>query len=297
VIGFIRSTSPASGAPLVAALRKGLAEAGFIEGQNVAIEQRYAHDDRARLPVQAAELVQMKVAAIVTHQFSTRPAMRATGTVPIVFVAGNDPVRSGFVPSLARPGGNVTGITFFGGASTAKRLQLLHELAPKSGAIAVLLDPNSVEFALEMREAEETGKSLGREIRALRASTPPEIDAAFAAIRQNRSAALLVGSGAFLGASQRHRLLEFAAREAIVAIYILRQFVEAGGLMSYGNNQPDAYRQAGHYVARILKGEKPGDLPVMRATKFDLFINLRTAKALGLHIPPTLLARADEVIE
>jgi putative ABC transport system substrate-binding protein len=234
---------------------------------------------------------------IVTHQFSAPAAMAATQTIPIVFVSGADPVRAGLVQSLNRPGGNVTGISFFTSPLIAKRMELLSELVPKPAVIAVLLDPNWAESAFEVREVQEAARTLGREILMLRARSVLDLDSVLGTMAQARPGALLVGSGGFLNASQRRKLVAFTAREGIAAISSLRQFVEAGGLMSYGNSQTDAYRQAGLYVGRILKGEKPGELPVMRATKFELVINLRTAKALGMQIPPTLLARADEVIE
>jgi len=297
VVGFVRSTSAATSAPLLAAMRKGLAEAGFVEGKNVAIEQRYADDDLTRLPVLAAELVRLNAAVIVGNHFSMPAAMAATKTIPIVFVSGTDPVRTGLVQSLNRPGGNVTGITYFGGTLTAKRVELLHELAPKSAAIAVLLDPNAGEMAYELRQSQATARALGRQIMVVKAANAPELEAALATIARARPGALLVGAGAFLATSQRRNLVAFTARERIIAIYPQRQSVVAGGLMSYGNSQPDAHRQAGLYVARILRGEKPADLPVMLPTKFELVINMRTAKALGLQIPPTVLARADEVIE
>ena len=297
VVGFVRSTSAATSAPLLAAMRKGLAEAGFVEGEHLAIEQRYADDNLTRLPTLIADLVRLNAAVIVGNYFSFAAAMAAAKAIPIVFVSGTDPVRTGLVKSLNKPGGNVTGITYFGVTLTAKRLELLHELAPKSAAIAVLLDPNAGEMAHELRQAQETARALGREIMVMKAANARELEAALATIAGARSGALLVGAGAFLNTSQRRNMVAFAARERIIAIYPQRQSVVAGGLMSYGNSQPDAYRQAGLYVARILKGDKPADLPVMQPTKFELVINIRTAKALGLQIPPTVLARADEVIE
>ena len=297
VIGILRSTSAATSMHLVAAFRKGLAEAGFVEGNDVAIELRFADNDFGRLPALAADLVRSGVAVIVGNTFAVPAIMAATTTIPVVFVGGADPVRAGFVKSFNRPGANVTGVTSLGSALTAKRLQLLHELAPKSAAIAVLLDPNAAEIAPEEREATEAARALGRDILVVKASTAPELDTAFATIARARPGGLLVGGGAFLSSSQHQELVAFAARQALITIYQLRETVVAGGLMSYGTNQPDGYRQAGVYAARILKGEKPADLPVMQPTKFELVINLKIAKALGLAIPSGVLAIADEVIE
>jgi putative ABC transport system substrate-binding protein len=297
VVGFIRSAPAATSMHLVAAFRKGLAEAGFVEGKDVAIELRFADDDFGRLPALATDLVRRGVAVIVGNNFAVAAIRAATTTIPVVFVGGDDPVRTGVVTSLNKPGANVTGITSFSYALTAKRLQLLHELAPKSAAIAVLLDPNAAELAPEEREAKEAARALGRDILVVQAGTAPDLEAAFATIARARPGALLVGGGAFLSSSQHQQLVAFAARQALIAIYLLREHVLAGGLMSYGASQPDAYRQAGVYAARILKGEKPADLPVMQPTKFELVINLKTAKTLGLAIPSGVLAIADEVIE
>ena len=297
VVGFIRSTSATTSMHLVAAFRKGLAEAGFVEGKDVAIEPRFAYDNYDRLPALATDLVRRGVAVIVGNFFAVAAIRAATTTVPIVFVIGSDPVRAGLVKSLNKPGANITGITFFTGALMAKRLQLLHELAPKSAAIAVLLDPNWAEFSDEEREAKETARVLGRDIQVVQAGTAPDLEAAFATIAHARPGALLLGSGAFLSNSQNQQLVAFAARQALIAIYPRRENVLAGGLMSYDNSQPDAYRQAGVYAARILKGEKPADLPVMQPTKFEFVINLKTAKTLGLAIPSGILSIADELIE
>ena len=297
VVGFIRTTSAAASTPLVAAFRKGLAEAGLVEGKDVAIELRFADDDFGRLPALASDLVRRGVAVIVGNNFAV-PAIRSvTTTIPVVFVGGDDPVRTGLVTSLNKPGANITGITSLSYALTTKRLQLLHELAPKSAAIAVLLDPHAAELAPEEREAKEAARALGRDILVVQAGTVPDLEAAFATISRARPGALLVGAGAFLSRSQHQQIVAFAARQALVAIYLLREAVVAGGLMSYGTSQLGTYRQAGVYAARILKGEKPADLPVLQPTKFELVINLKTAKALGLTVPQSLLARADEVIE
>ena len=297
VVGFIRSTSATTSTHLVAAFRKGLAEAGFVEGKDVAIELRFADDNYDRLPALATDLVRRGVAVIVGNIFAASAIMAATTTVPVVFVIGSDPVRAGLVKSLNKPGANVTGVTFFTGALTTKRLQLLHELAPKSAAIAVLLDPNWAGFSDEEREAKETARALGRDILLVQAGTAPDLEAAFATIARARPGALLIGGGAFLSNSQHQQLVAFAAQQALIAIYPRRENVLAGGLMSYDDSQPDAYRQAGVYVARILKGEKPADLPVMQPTKFEFVINLKTAKTLGLAIPSGILSIADEVIE
>ncbi len=296
-VGFIRTTSAAASTPLVAAFRKGLAEAGFVEGKDVVIELRFADDDFGRLPALASDLVRRGVAVIVGNNFAVPAIRAATTTIPVVFVGGDDPVRTGLVTSLNKPGGNVTGITSLSYALTTKRLQLLHELVPKSAAIAVLIDPHAAEFAPEEREAKEAARALGRDILVVQAGTAPELEAAFATISHARPGALLVGGGAFLSRSQHRQLVAFAARQALITIYLLREAVVAGGLMSYGTSQPDTYRQAGVYAARILKGEKPADLPVMQPTKFELVINLKTAKTLGLAIPSGVLAIADEVIE
>ena len=297
VVGFIRSTSAAASMSLVAAFRKGLAEAGLVEGKDVAIELRFADDDFDRLPALASDLVRRGAAVIVGNNFAVPAIRAATTTIPVVFVGGDDPVRTGLVASLNKPGGNVTGITSLSYALTTKRLQLLHELVPKSAAIAVLIDPHAAEFAPEEREAKEAARALGRDILVVQAGTAPELEAAFATISRARPGALLVGGGAFLSRSQHRQLVGFAARQALITIYLLREAVVAGGLMSYGTSQPDTYRQAGVYAARILKGEKPADLPVIQPTKFELVINLKTAKTLGLAIPSGVLAIADEVIE
>jgi putative ABC transport system substrate-binding protein len=297
VIGFIRSTSAATSMALVTAFRKGLAEAGFVEGKDFAIELRFAEDDFGRLPALATDLVRRRVAVIVGNNFALPAIRAATTTIPVVFVGGADPVGTGVVTSLNKPGANVTGITSLSYALTAKRLQLLHELAPKSAAIAVLLDPHAAEFAPEERELRKAAHALGRDILVVKAGSVPDLEAAFATISSANPGALLVGGGAFLARSQYQQLVAFAARQALIAIYQLREAVVAGGLMSYGTSQPDTYRQAGVYAARILKGEKPTELPVIQPTKFELVINLKTAKTLGLAIPSGILSIADEVID
>ena len=296
VIGFLRNTSAAGSAHLVTAFRKGLSEAGFVEGQNIAIEYRWADDQHDRLPVLVADLVRRRVAAIVGNAASAQAAKTATATTPIVFVTGSDPVRLGLVASLARPEENVTGVVFTVVDLTAKRLGLLHELVPKAAVIAVLGETNYPEIKRQTRDAEEAGRAIGRQILIVEAASEREFNAAFATIVQAGAGALLVGGGAVFN-NQRRQLVALAARHALPASYVNCEYAEAGGLMSYGPSQPDAYRRAGIYVGRILKGEKPGDLPVELPTKFDLVINLATAKGMGLEMPPMLLARADEVIE
>jgi putative ABC transport system substrate-binding protein len=296
VIGFLRSSAAAGSAHLVAAFRKGLAEAGFVEGQNVAIEYRWANDQPDRLPGLAADLVRRGVAAIVGNTPAALAAKKATTSIPIVFVMGSDPVRLGLVSSLNRPGGNLTGLVFITTDLIGKRLGLLHELVPKADIIAVFLEPNSPEIELQMKNTEEAGRAIGRKILIVKVANEREIEAAFATIVRAGAGALAAG-GPPLFLTQRRQFAALAARHGLPAIYSQREYVEAGGLMSYGTNQPDAYRRAGGYVARILKGEKPADLPVELASRFEFIINLPTAKALGLEIPPMLLARADEVIE
>jgi putative ABC transport system substrate-binding protein len=295
VIGLLRSTSPAVSTQFEAAFRQGLKEAGFIEGQNVAIEYRYADNQIDRLPALVAELIRRPVAVIIGNSPSARAAKAATATVPIVFASGGDPVRDGLVASLNRPGGNVTGVVFFSGVLGAKRLELLRQLVPKATTIGMLASP-STETEAEGSDVQAAAKSIGRQLIILDVGSVRDIETAFATLVQRGVGALLVGAGAFLF-SNRERVLALTARHALPASYSQREFVTDGGLMSYGSSQSDTYRQAGVYVGRILKGEKPADLPVMRSTKFEFAINLKTAKALGLEVPPTLLALADEVIE
>ncbi len=296
VVGFLRSTTAAGSVHLVAAFRQGLNEAGFIEGQNVAIEYRFADDRLDRLPGLAGDLVRRPVAAIVANSLAADAAKAATATTPIVFVTGVDPIRTGLVASLNRPGGNVTGVVFTNIDLAAKQLGLLHELVPKAAVIAMLQDPNRSEADVVMRELEAAGRAIGRQILFVKAAGERDFNAAFATMVQAGAGALLVGGGPVY-LSQRRQLVALAARHALPAVYILREFVEAGGLMSYGSSITDAYRKVGAYAGRILKGEKPADLPVQLATQFELVINLGTAKAIGLEVPPMLLARADEVIE
>jgi putative ABC transport system substrate-binding protein len=296
VIGFLRSTSSAPFAGLVASFRRGLNEAGLVEGRNVTVDYRWADNQPAQLPALVAELIGRKVAVIVGNVDAAHAAKAATATIPIVFVVGSDPVAAGLVANLNRPGGNLTGVSFFDTPLAAKRLSLLNELLPQAGVIAVLLDANFAERDAETRELSAAAKAIGRQMTIVKIGSEGEFDSAFATIVQSGARGLLVGSGPFFN-TQRRRIVALATRHAIPAIYVIREFVEAGGLMSYGASQEDAYRRAGIYVSRVLKGEKPGDLPVELPTKFDLTINIATAKALGLEVPPTLLAGADEVIE
>jgi putative tryptophan/tyrosine transport system substrate-binding protein len=296
VIGFLRTSMATGSEPLVGAFRQGLNEAGFIEGQNVAVEYRWADDQDDRIPGMAAELVRRQVAVIVANGLAVPAVKAATATIPIVFTTGFDPVRTGLVASLSRPDGNATGVVFTQTDLAAKQLGLLHELAPKAAIIAVLGDPNQPELELELREIEAAGRVIGRQILIVKAASEREFNAAFATVVQAHAGALLVrGSPLFL--TRRRQLVALAVRHALLVSYTSRDYVEAGGLMSYGPSITDAYRRVGIYVGRILKGAKSADLPVELATKFDLVINLATAKAIDLDIPPTLLARADEVIE
>ena len=296
VIGFLRSTTAAGSTHLVTAFRQGLSEAGFVEGRNVTIEYRWADEQHDRLPALAADLVRRQVAVVVANAVSTQAAKTATSTIPIVVVTGIDPVRTGLVGSLSRPGGNVTGVVFTTTDLTAKRLGLLHELVPKAAAVGVLLDTNVAEVEIELKDAEAAGRAIGRQVVVVKAASEVDFTAAFSTIVQAGAGALLVGGGPFF-LSQRRQLVALATRHGLPASYVTRQYPEAGGLMSYGPSQTDAYRRAGVYVGRILRGEKPSDLPIEFPTKFELVINLGTAKALGFEIPPMLLARADEVIE
>jgi putative ABC transport system substrate-binding protein len=297
VIGFLDSVSLETRHAALEGFRQGLNELGYLENRNVAIEYRWAQGQPGRLPGLAADLARRQVAVIVVNNASARAARAASSTIPIVFVSGADPVRTGLVSNLSRPGANMTGVTYVGGGDlVAKRLGLLHETVPLGVTIAVLLDPNYVEVEVELKEAEAAAQALGRRILAVKAADERDINPSFSVIVQAGAGAVLVGGGAFFN-NQRRRIVALAARHAIYAIYNLREFVKAGGLMSYGGSTVDAYRRAGVYVGRILKGALPGELPVELPTKFELVVNLATSKALGLEIPPTLLARADEVIE
>jgi putative ABC transport system substrate-binding protein len=299
VIGFLTSLGRNDRPNLADAFRRGLSETGFVEGRDVAIEYRFAENQHDRLPAMAADLVGRKV-AVIAATGGPNPVLAAkdsTSTVPIVFTSGSDPVQAGFVTSLNRPGSNITGISWFGARLSGKALGLLHELMPNAAVfMAMMVNPNNPESEYSPRDAQDVARMLGRQLLVLHAGTPSEIDATFATLRQQRASALLVGSDPFF-TGRRQQIVALAARDAIPAMYINREFAADGGLMSYGNDPVDAYRRAGVYAGRILKGAAPSDLPIDQATKFEFVINLRTAKALGLEVPPTLLARADEVIE
>jgi putative ABC transport system substrate-binding protein len=297
MIGLLRSTSIERSAHLVAAFLQGLKEAGYVEGQNVSIEYRSAEGQYDRLAALAAELVRRQVALIFGDTRSTLAAKAATSTVPIVFTTGGDPVRDGFVASLNRPGGNVTGVSFFNSVLAAKRLELLHQIVPKATIIAAMSeDSSSPDIEAERRDLLAAAQAIGQQLIVLDVSIDREIETAIATLVQRGVGALHVGTGAFMN-SQRERIVTLTARHRIPAIYNWREAVAVGGLMSYAPSITDAHRQAGIYAGRILKGEKPSDLPVMLPTKFEFVLNLKTAKTLGLEIPDKLLALADEVIE
>ena len=296
VIGFLRPTKAEESGQLVAALRQGLRESGYATDK-VAIEFRWADGQEERLPKLASELVASQVSAMVAASLpSARAAKAATASIPIIFVTGGDPQEERLVSSLNQPGGNVTGVSFYDIPITGKRLALLRELLPKAETIAVLQDPTSATFKTESREIDAAVRASGEKIIIVKAATEQEINEAFSTIAKSGADALLVGGGPFFN-SKRNQLIGLAALNAIPASFVFGEFVSAGGLVSYGASQTDAYRRAGGYVARVLKGENPGDLPVELPTKFELAINLRTAKSLGLTVPPSMLARADEVIE
>jgi ABC-type uncharacterized transport system substrate-binding protein len=296
VVGFLRSVSLADAADLVTAFRQGLKETGYIEGQNIAIELRSAEGHLDRLPALIADLIRRPVAVIVGNLNAAVAAKAATTTIPIIFAIGSDPVRDGLVASLNRPGGNITGATFLVSGLGAKRLDLLRQLVPKATLIAMLVNPGNVDTEAERRDVQAAAQAIGHQLIILDASSDRDIERAFATFVQRGADALIVGAGAFMF-SNRERLVALAARHALPAIYADREEAVAGGLMSYGPSIVDAYRQIGIYAGRILKGEKPADLPVLQSTKFDLVINLKTAKSLGLKFHPQLLATADEIIE
>jgi putative ABC transport system substrate-binding protein len=296
MVGFLRSTPAKPFAHIVAAFLQGLNEMGFVEGQNVVVEQRWADNQFERLPALAADLVNRKVAVIVGNAPAVEVARSAAATIPIVFVIGGDPVAQGFVASFSRPGGNLTGLTFFGNNLGAKRLEMLLELVPGTKVIGALTDPNFPEAAAELREVEEAGRTVGRKIVPISAGSESEFDGAFTSfVQAGAGAIVLIGSPLFT--SQSQMLVALAGRHAIPTIYDIRDYVAAGGLISYSASFTGAYRQAGIYAGRILKGDKPSELPVLQPTTFELAINLKTAKALGLGIPQTLLATANEVVE
>jgi len=298
VIGFLGSQSTDAIPDYLRALRQGLKEAGYVEGENIAIEYRWADNQVDRLPALAAELVHRRVALIVGGGGpSSMAAGRATASIPVVFLVAEDPVRLGLVVSLARPGGNATGVNFFSAELAAKRLELLRELVPGAARIAVLINPTETAIAAaNLRDVEAAARAMSLEIRVLNASTRDEVDAAYAALARDRPDALFISSGPFFS-DRRVQMAHLATRYALPAIHASRLYPEVGGLISYGANIAHAYRQAGNYVGRILKGAKPADLPVVQSTKFELVVNLHAAKLLGITVPQSLLAIADEVIE
>jgi putative ABC transport system substrate-binding protein len=298
VVGFLSSRSPGESAPDVAGFRQGLAQAGYVENQNIAIEYRWAENQYERLPTLAADLVRRQVAVIAAlgGPVTALAVKAATKSVPFVFITGVDPVKLGLVASFARPGGNATGLNIFITAVEAKRLGLLRELVPTAAQIAVIVNPNSPEVDSQLNDVQTGASAIGWKLQILRVRSEAEFETAFATLAQSAVQALLVAADPFFN-SQRERIVALAARHKIPAIYEARGYVVAGGLMSYGPNIPDMYRQVGLYIGQILKGAKPADLPVIQPTALELVINLRTAKSLGLDVPPTLLARADEVIE
>jgi putative tryptophan/tyrosine transport system substrate-binding protein len=297
VIGFLNAGAPGPLRQQVAAFQAGLKEAGYVEGRNVAVEYRFAEGQFDRLPALAADLVRRQVSVLfTTSNDGVLAAKQATATIPIVFGIGGDPVALGFVASLNRPGGNTTGIYFFTQGLAAKRLGLLHEMVPRATTIAVLVNPNYSAAENQLRDVEEAAARLGVQLVVLRANAISDLAGAFADLAQQRAGALLVTASPFFN-SRREQLVVLAARHAVPAIYEWREFAAAGGLMSYGTSITDAYRQGGVYAGRIVKGEKPADLPVVQSTKFEFVINLSTAKALGIEVPPGLSSMADEVIE
>jgi putative tryptophan/tyrosine transport system substrate-binding protein len=298
VIGFIGAESPEPYAARLNAFREGLKEIGFVEGQNVAVEYRWAERQYSRLPDLAAQLVRLQVSVIAATGGEPAPqaAEAATQTIPIVFTANGDPVRQGLVASLNRPGGNATGVALFGSPAIAKRLQLMHEILPQVATVGYLMNPNNSNSNIEMEAALDAARSFGIKLLVHKAGDERAIDTAFADLAQQQTPALVVGSDAYFY-FQRSQLISLGQQYRVAMIFYLAGFARDGGLMAYGNSLTDVYRLAGVYVGRILKGEKPADLPVVQAAKYELVINLKTAKALGLTIPPGVMAIADEVIE
>jgi putative ABC transport system substrate-binding protein len=297
VIGFLGSLAPGPSAPLVAAFREGLSETGFVDGQSIAIEYRWADGRFDQLPTLAADLVDRNVDVIAADAVtSARAAKDATTTIPVVFISGGDPVERGLVASFTRPGGNLTGVAIMVTELAPKRFDLLSEMIPQAGVIALLVNPINVQTETVIKGIWEAARAKAVQLQILKASTEDEIDAAFGTLMQLHAGALVVGPDPFLN-NRRKQLVALAARNNIPAIYEWRESVVAGGLISYGPSLAGVFRQLGVYVGRILKGARPGDLPVQQPTKFELVVNLNTAKALGLTVPPSILARADEVIE
>ena len=297
MIGFLDSQSRTFADFVLPAFRQGLKDNGYVEGDNVAVEYRFAENQIDRLPALAAELVRLPVALIIAGAPPAALAAKAaTTTIPIVFGVGDDPVKIGLVTSLARPGGNLTGINFFSSELAAKRMELVREMVPAAARVAMVSDPTFTLTEFQVRDAETAARAMGLQLQVLSASTSREINAAFANFVRERPDALYLGTGPFF-VSRRVQLTQLAARHAVPAIYSGRQYTEVGGLMSYGTSLTDAYRQMGAYTGRILKGAKPADLPVVQSTKFELVINAETARMLGLTVPDKLLAAADDVIE
>jgi putative ABC transport system substrate-binding protein len=296
VVGFAMAGSAGPLRSALAGFEDGLKESGYAAGQNVTTEYRFADGQFDRFPVFMSEFVERKASVIVTVQPGLSAATKATSTIPIVFSIGEDPVKLGFVPSLNRPGGNLTGVYQFAAGLEGKRLGLLHEMVPRALTIGVLVHSNFGPSEMQLRDAQEAAASLGVKLILVRANAESEFDAAFSTVVQQKAGAILIGASPFFN-SRRQQLIVLAARHGLPAIYEWRDYVEAGGLMSYGTRLAEAYRQAGVYAGRILKGDKPADLPVVQVTKFEFVINLSTAKALGIEVPPLLSARADEVIE
>jgi putative ABC transport system substrate-binding protein len=296
VIGFVRSTTPEDSAPFVAAFRRGLGESDYVEGQNVAIEYRYAFNQIDRLPALMAELVGRQVTVLAATGGTARAAKAATATIPIVFTTGDDPVKAGLVASLNRPGGNLTGVSVFNNRLGSKRLGLLHEMVPAASPIAILVNPTNLDAEDEVKDIQEAARGLGVRVLAVSASKADDLDGAFSTLVHQGARALIIGADAFF-TGQRSQIAILAARHALPTMWVARIEVAAGGLMGYGASLFDVYRRAGVSAGQVPKGAKPADLPVQLPTAFDLVINLRTAKALNLDVPPMLLARADEVIE
>ena len=298
VMGFLNSASPDAFAPYVGGFLQGLRDAGYVDGQNVKVEYRWAYGQYDRLPQLAAELVQQQVAVIVASggEPSVMAAKAATSRTPIGFGIGGDPVKLGLVASLNRPGGNITGVSLLTSSLEAKRVGLLGELVPKAAVIAALINPNYAQAQAQEAEVQDAARTIGRQIVLVHATTEAEFEPAFARFKQQRACALVVAADPFFN-GRRNLLVALAARDRLPAVYEFREFAAAGGLMSYGTSLIGAYRQYGAYAAQILKGARPADLPVLQPTTFELVINLKTARALPLEVPPMLLARADEVIE
>jgi putative tryptophan/tyrosine transport system substrate-binding protein len=296
VVGFLNGQTAAGFVHLTAAFRVGLDEGGFTEGRNVAIEYRWANGDSQRMRTLAEELIGLRVAVLVATGGAHLAAKSATASVPIVCSMGNDPIKLGLAESIKRPGGNLTGMCAVTADLEAKRLEMLHEAVPKDAEIGVLVDPNYIDLADQIQEVERTARALGRAVRIVHAGADNELDAAFAKLSELRVGGIVVTGSPFFN-NRRDRLLALSAHFGGPVIYENREFTAAGGLMSYGTNLPDVYRQIGVYTGRVLKGEKPADLPILFPTRFDIAINLKTAKALGLEVPTSILLRANEVIE